>query len=595
MKRYMTLKLALLTAALTLSLGACSKSEAPADPQQTATEAAAVVPTRPAQADPADWCGGHGLPESMCTKCNPELTEKFKAAGDWCAEHELPESVCPKCNPMDPPGAGAATGAGAAPVAAAARVGDPADWCGGHGLPESMCTKCNPELTEKFKAAGDWCAEHELPESACPKCNPMTPPGEGAAGAAAEHGSLDWCGEHGLPESKCAKCNPEIAAKFKAAGDWCAEHGHVESACPKCNPVEPPEGFAVAPFEAGTVVRLKSADHETLAGIASVKARIAPMGLGLQAPARVEFDQDRVAAVRSPVAGIVQEVLVDLGQWVEVGTPMFVLASADIGHLQAQIHSAREEVETAKANLARQKQLHADGIAAARKVELAHQEVEAARAGLTGIQSALGLAGSSGRSGQFTIRAPMAGAVVERPAVVGASADALAPLAMVADASAVWAIIDVPEHDANRVVLGQPVSLHIDGVEDAAVGTVTWISPAVDSRTRTVKVRAELSNADGRLRANQFGMAEIAVDGTRTSLVVPSRAIQRIDASSVVFVRKEKALYEPRVVEVTRESAELVQIDGPISAGEAVVTTGAFLLKTELKRDSIGAGCCEVE
>ena len=54
-------------------------------------------------ADLSDWCGEHGLPESMCTKCHPELIAKFKAAGDWCDEHGFPESVCPQCNPMTPP------------------------------------------------------------------------------------------------------------------------------------------------------------------------------------------------------------------------------------------------------------------------------------------------------------------------------------------------------------------------------------------------------------------------------------------------------------------------------------------------------------
>ena len=56
-----------------------------------------VGPEPTASAD--DWCAGHGLPESMCTKCNPELTAGFKAAGDWCAEHGLPESACPLCKP----------------------------------------------------------------------------------------------------------------------------------------------------------------------------------------------------------------------------------------------------------------------------------------------------------------------------------------------------------------------------------------------------------------------------------------------------------------------------------------------------------------
>lgn len=46
-----------------------------------------------------DWCGGHGVPESVCTRCSPKLIPAFKATGDWCAEHGLPESQCLKCNP----------------------------------------------------------------------------------------------------------------------------------------------------------------------------------------------------------------------------------------------------------------------------------------------------------------------------------------------------------------------------------------------------------------------------------------------------------------------------------------------------------------
>jgi hypothetical protein len=46
-----------------------------------------------------DWCGEHQVPESQCSRCNPELIAAFKATGDWCEEHGLPESQCLKCNP----------------------------------------------------------------------------------------------------------------------------------------------------------------------------------------------------------------------------------------------------------------------------------------------------------------------------------------------------------------------------------------------------------------------------------------------------------------------------------------------------------------
>ena len=46
-----------------------------------------------------DWCGEHQVPESQCTRCNPELIAAFRATGDWCEEHGLPESQCLICSP----------------------------------------------------------------------------------------------------------------------------------------------------------------------------------------------------------------------------------------------------------------------------------------------------------------------------------------------------------------------------------------------------------------------------------------------------------------------------------------------------------------
>ena len=134
--------------------------ETPSAETQQAQPGASAETTSTAEAAPADWCSGHGLPESQCTKCNPSLIPGFQAAGDWCEEHGFPESACPICSPQEPP----------------TSLTAPADWCLEHGLPESQCTKCNPSLIPGFQAAGDWCEEHGFPESACPICSPREPP-----------------------------------------------------------------------------------------------------------------------------------------------------------------------------------------------------------------------------------------------------------------------------------------------------------------------------------------------------------------------------------------------------------------------------------
>ena len=507
-------------------LSACeSRSPAPA------TAPAAAAPRAPAAADPADWCGGHGLPESMCTKCNPALVEPLVRAGDWCGEHGFPESVCPQCNPMKPP-----AGRSAAAAGAAARLGDPADWCGGHGLPESMCTKCNPELLAKFKGSGDWCPGHGFPESVCPQCNPMKPPArrvEGAAAAGARIGDpADWCKGHALPESMCTKCNPELLEKFKGSGDWCPGHGFPESACPQCNPMKPPAGAgrqgAVAP---GTRLRLRDPSIERAAGIETVPAAAGGIGPALETTARIDFDRDRMAEVRAPVPGVVVEVSATLGQRVEAGDPLFTLESMHIGELQARRRAVRARIETARAHLARQEALEAGAIASRRQVELARLELGVAEAELRAIDQSLHLSGAPkrGRDGRLVVRAPIAGTVVRRPALVGGFAGGADSLATLADTSRMWALIDVPEAEASLVRLGQEAELRADGlVGRVLAGTVSWISAEVDPRTRTVTARVEVDNGDGRLRAGQFARAAVQVEGAEAAAIVPVEAVQRL-------------------------------------------------------------------
>ncbi len=80
-----------------------SPAPAPAAAPAPSPAAAATSPDHaPAGYAPGtweDWCGGHAVPESVCTRCNPKLIPAFKATNDWCAEHGLPESQCLKCNP----------------------------------------------------------------------------------------------------------------------------------------------------------------------------------------------------------------------------------------------------------------------------------------------------------------------------------------------------------------------------------------------------------------------------------------------------------------------------------------------------------------
>jgi cobalt-zinc-cadmium efflux system membrane fusion protein len=300
--------------------------------------------------------------------------------------------------------------------------------------------------------------------------------------------------------------------------------------------------------------------------------------------------------VRAIVPGIVRKVKVELGAQVSRGTPLFELESTRVGEIQGALQTARQRVHSAESNLARQRELLASEVTSQRQVEVAEQELANAQSEARTAEATLRMAGAarSSPSGRYTLTSPVAGSVVQRPAVLGLLATESESLATIADTSRMWALCDVPEVHANRIALGQPMAVAVDGVPTRLTGTITWIAAFVEPRTRTVTARAELPNENGQLRANQFARATIQTGATASSVQVPRAAIQRVGEHEVVFVRTAAGLYGPRVVQ-RRGDGEQVLVEGRIDAGDLVVTTGAVLLRTEIMPGSIGAGCCEVE
>ncbi|RDV37452.1 efflux RND transporter periplasmic adaptor subunit [Bradymonadaceae bacterium TMQ3] len=476
------------------------------------------------------------------------------------------------------------------------------DWCGGHDIPESMCTKCNPELIETFKAAGDWCEAHGFPESACPRCNPVTPPSRSTSTNAGhdhdhdhDHGSDaqsgthlatalpgDWCSGHNIPESKCTKCNPELAEGFQAEGDWCAEHGFPESACPYCNPVAPPT--------AGVV--LHTADHEDLAGLITAPARAEGRGEGLSAPARFTFNADRVAEVRTLQPGIVREILVQPGERVEAGQALIKVESAQASDQQAELLAARQALRTAESHLERQQSLREQGINGQRDVELAMSEAERARARVRTAQAALRLSGSVDARGQLTLRSPIDGEVVERNVIAGSYASAEMALMTIADRSAMWAEVFVPASQSRALALGQRVRLSPEQAPEVEItGQIAQIDSQVDPTTGNLRVRLELNPADLPLRDGQLASATIETGQPTRAMRIPREAVQRFNDHRIVFVRERQGVYQTRRVEIVASERDTLWVSGELGPDEPVITTGAFVLLTELRADDIGVGC----
>jgi cobalt-zinc-cadmium efflux system membrane fusion protein len=190
--------------------------------------------------------------------------------------------------------------------------------------------------------------------------------------------------------------------------------------------------------------------------------------------------------------------------------------------------------------------------------------------------------------------------VVARHAVKGEAVQATTQLFAIADTARMWLWIDVYESDIAKVSPRQPITFTISGTDPedtghAFLGEVTWVGTEVNDKTRTTRVRAELINPSGRLRANQFGQAVIQVAREHQAVVVPKEAVQRRDNVDLVFLPQDEPGHyrAQRVVTRPTDRSDVVEIVWGVKPGQRVVSRGAFLLKTEIMKGAIGAGCCE--
>jgi cobalt-zinc-cadmium efflux system membrane fusion protein len=198
------------------------------------------------------------------------------------------------------------------------------------------------------------------------------------------------------------------------------------------------------------------------------------------------------------------------------------------------------------------------------------------------------------------VRSPLDGVVVERHATQGELVNPATPLFVVTDLKRMWILLDVREEDAKRVSLGQKVLVqpNDDAEESELSGSVTWIASSADPQTRTIKVRVEIANPDGQLRAHTFGTGRIVLREEPRAMVVPNEAIHWEGCCHIVFVRdknyqKEGApkFYHVRKVRLGVRENDHTEILAGLLPGEVIASKNSFVLEAQLLKSGLGPGC----
>jgi cobalt-zinc-cadmium efflux system membrane fusion protein len=181
------------------------------------------------------------------------------------------------------------------------------------------------------------------------------------------------------------------------------------------------------------------------------------------------------------------------------------------------------------------------------------------------------------------LKAPFDGQIITVIKGIGENVGPTDAQCILADASKLVLIFNLPLEAVQLVKVGQDFRFKAELVEDQIItGKIDWVSPELDDKTHTVKVRASFANPDGKVRPNTFGKGDIQVGKQAKAIIVPDSCIQYMSNKPFVFVRLNDLSFQAKAVELGIRNGDKMQITKGLLAGEKVVFTGSNMLRAEL-------------
>ncbi len=317
-----------------------------------------------------------------------------------------------------------------------------------------------------------------------------------------------------------------------------------------------------------------SPDQRVQANISTWAVRWMPLSVSVSASGVVAFAEPSQSVVAARGRGRIEHLFVDrTGAVVRKGEPLLSIYSPELITAETEYLIALGSVEdVARGEL----------IAASRR-RLAE------RFGITDSQIKR-LERERDMQSPATYASPIAGTVIRKPVVEGQYVEEGMTLFELADLSRVWVIASVSEQDIRSVRKGDSVEVTLDAYPGLVVnGRVGFIEPVLDPDSRTVRVRTELANPEGKLKPNMY--ARIALKkASREALVVPTSAVLFTGRHPRVWVETEPGRFAPRVVVAGLTSGAFTEILSGANEGEMVASTGGFLIDSESQLEAPAGG-----
>lgn len=315
-------------------------------------------------------------------------------------------------------------------------------------------------------------------------------------------------------------------------------------------------------------------------------------------PGTIKPNQNALAEITALVRGRVFEVDADLGMNVQAGQRLAVLYSKELGLAQSAFLKAHAKLHVAEHAFSRAKFLLKEKVIGKGEFQRREGDLVSARAEAKEGHNQLKLLGMTDDDitevrrtqeirSYVPIVAPFAGRVITRNVTAGEVVETMDKLFTVADLTKVWVLADVPEKDIgfiqHRGEESGSVDIYVSAYPgESFQGTLAYMGDVLDPSTRTMRVRVEVPNLDGRLKPEMFATVRVFSEPEPNAIVIPNSAVQQDRGEPVVFVRLNPQQFGRRVIQIAEQSSDNVHVRAGLAEGEEVVVAGAYVLKSEL-------------
>lgn len=307
--------------------------------------------------------------------------------------------------------------------------------------------------------------------------------------------------------------------------------------------------------EDGNVVKV-SLDRIQRLGVRSEAVEERALARTVRAFASVQFDERRQTVIAPRFGGWIEKLYVNAtGDIVTAGQKLFEVYSPELNVLQQEFMLSRGTQSAADNRL--------------RNLDYPEGELEKLRRGERPPRT-------------IAVPSPVAGTVIEKMAVEGMRYQPGETLFRIVDTSVMWVLAEVYEQDLAFVKVGDMAKVTINAWPDRSFpGRVTFIYPGVGKESRTARLRIEVANPAGLLRADMAATVEIEAPIPGRWVAVPDSAVIDSGKRQVVLVDRGEGRYEPRPAKLGARVAGYVQVLEGLKPGEQVVTSATFLIDAE--------------